>query len=265
MSSIYFQNVSFSYNGARKVLNNINLSIDSNEMVGLLGPNGSGKTTLLKLASGILHPDKGTILLDNSDIRHINKRKIARKTAVVPQYFYMPFAFTVSETVVLGRTPFIRFLSGEKENDRQIVKQAMELTGISNLKDRIFNELSGGERQKAILALAMAQQPKLLLLDEPTAHLDINHQIELLQLIHKLNREQGITVISVMHDLNLASLYFDRLILLKDGSIYADGSPANILTEKIINDVFSTTVHLMKHPTTETPYIIILPHDTAVS
>ncbi|MBT3362664.1 MAG: heme ABC transporter ATP-binding protein [Chloroflexi bacterium] len=259
MSSIYIDQGSFSYGGSSFAVNNIDLKIQNGEMVGLLGPNGSGKTTLLKLASGELKPTSGQILLDNAKLADLSKNKIARKVAMVPQYFYMPFSFTVQEVVMLGRTPFIKMLAGEKEHDHNAVDDSIEMAGIGDFKDRIFNELSGGERQRAIIALAMAQEPKLLLLDEPTAHLDINHQIELLQLVRRLNREQGITISAVMHDLNLAALYFDRLIMLKDGDIYADGSPTEVLTEETIEAVYSTKVHVAKHPTSNTPHIILLP------
>jgi iron complex transport system ATP-binding protein len=140
-----------------------------------------------------------------------------------------------------------------------MVKHAMELTGMENFKARPFNELSGGERQKVILAMALAQEPKLLLLDEPTAHLDINHQVEILGLIKTLNREQGITVIGAMHDLNLAALYFDRLILLKEGAFFTSGSPSVVLTEENIREVFGASVHVGQHPTAKTPHIVILP------
>lgn len=259
MSSLSLQKISFSYPNTGLVLNDINLSVQSGEMVGLLGPNGSGKTTMLKLTSGILHPTEGKILLDNVNLKQLSRNKIARKVAMVPQYFYMPFAFTVGELVQMGRTPFIRFLASEKENDRQIVRDIMERIGISPFENRLFNDLSGGERQRAILALAMAQEPKLLLLDEPTAHLDINHQVELLQLIKNLNNEQGITVVAVMHDLNLAALYFNRLILLNNGAVFADGTPENVLTQETIEEVYSTTVQVTRHPTADTPNIVILP------
>jgi len=180
-------------------------------------------------------------------------------TTVVPQQFYIPFAFTVGQIVLLGRTPFIGVFSGEKESDRQVAQHTMELTGISKLEMRSFNELSGGERQKVILALAVAQEPKLLLLDEPIAHLDINHQVEILELVKGLNREQGVTVVAAMHDLNMAALYFDRLVLLKEGTIFADGPASDVLTEDIVKEVFSATVHVTQHPSAKVPYVIVLP------
>lgn len=262
MSNLQIRKVSFSYTDGL-VLHDINLSIEAGETVGLLGPNGSGKTTLLKLASGVLRPTQGEILLEGLSLNRLSRRKIAQRVAVVPQQFYIPFAFTVGEIVLLGRTPFIKAFSGEKERDRQVARRIMELTGISQLERRAFNELSGGERQKAILALALAQEPKLLLLDEPTAHLDINHQIEILELVNGLNREQGVTVVAAMHDLNLAALYFDRLVLLKEGAIFADGPPSDVLTEDIIKEVFSATVRVTQHPSAKVPYVIILPKGNA--
>lgn len=260
MSSLHVKQVSFAYsNDYGSVLEDIDLKVESGQMVGVIGPNGSGKTTFLRLASGVLHPTKGSILLDGNDLKDLSRNRIAQRVAMVPQYFYMPFSFTVAEVVMMGRTPFIKVLSGAKEHDRDTVRHSLEATGVSEFESRIFNDLSGGERQRAILALAMAQEPKLLLLDEPTAHLDINHQIELLQLVQRLNTEEGITVCAVMHDLNLASLYFNRLVILKNGSVYADGPPHKVLTSEVIQHVYGTKVHVTTHPTTGTPYIIALP------
>jgi len=263
MIGLQIRQVSFSYLDGL-VLHNIDLSIKAGEMVGLLGPNGSGKTTLIKLASGILKPGQGEIRLDGSDLSQLRRKVIARSVAVVPQQFHIPFAFTVGEVAMLGRIPFIRALAGETEIDRQAVNTALELVGISELEQRRFDELSGGERQKVILAMALAQQPRLLLLDEPTVHLDITHQIEILELLRNLNVEQGITVMAAMHDLNLASLYFDRLILLEEGRVLADGTPAQVLTEARIREVFSASVLVEPHPTTGVPHIIVMPKGSSI-
>jgi len=260
MSELLIKDASFSYsylNGFS--LRHIDLRVERGERVALIGPNGSGKTTLIKLAAGTLTPQQGEVLLDGASLESLPRREIARRIAVVPQYFQMPFAFTVGEVVGLGRTPFIRVLSGETEGDYRVVKHAMELTGINRFSSRTFNELSGGERQKAILAMALAQEPKLLLLDEPTAHLDINHQVAILELVRELNRAQGVTVISAMHDLNLAALYFDRLVLLEEGAVFTEGSPAAVLTERTIHDVFGASVQIGQHPSAGVPHIIILP------
>ncbi len=258
MISLQIRQVSFSYLDGL-VLHNVDLAIGAGEMVGLLGPNGSGKTTLIKLASGVLKPGQGEIRLDGSDLSLLRRKAIARNVAVVPQQFHIPFAFSVGEVVMLGRIPFIKALAGETEVDRQAVTTALELVGIGELEQRRFDELSGGERQKVILAMALAQQPKLLLLDEPTVHLDITHQIEILELVRSLNVEQGITVIAAMHDLNLASLYFDRLVLLKEGRVMADGTPAQVLTEARIREVFSASVMVEPHPVTGVPHIVVTP------
>ncbi len=263
MISLQVSQVYFSYLDGL-VLHDINLSIKAGEMVGLLGPNGSGKTTLIKLASGILKPGQGEIRLDGSSLNRLSRKSVARSLAVVPQQFHIPFAFTVSEVVMLGRIPFLKAFAEESKVDRQFAANALESVGISELKERRFNELSGGERQKVILAMALAQQPRLLLLDEPIVHLDIAHQVEILELVKGFNVEQGLTVIGAMHDLNLAALYFDRLILLKEGRVWADGAPAQVLTEDIIREVFSASVRVQPHPTAGVPHIVVTPRGSII-
>ena len=262
MTAVQLEHISFSYSDGL-VLQDNNLSIEQGELVGLIGPNGSGKTTLLKLISGVLRPCQGEIWLNGLNLRHLKRKAVAQKVAMVPQQFHMPFAFRVEEVVVLGRTPFLKMLSDGGRRERDIVSQAIEAIGVKPLAQRFFNELSGGERQKVILAMAIAQQPQLLLLDEPTAHLDISHQVEILQLMRNLNKERGITIIAAMHDLNLASLYFHRLVLLKEGSIFADGTPNEVLTPQIIQEVFSASVQVGQHPLANVPYVVILPKGDA--
>ncbi|MDO8687928.1 MAG: heme ABC transporter ATP-binding protein [Dehalococcoidales bacterium] len=263
MSGLQIEQVDFSYlNGL--VLHDVNLAVPTGEMVALLGPNGSGKTTLLKIASGVLKPKRGNVSLDGSSLNRLSRQSVARSVAVVPQQFHIPFAFTVSEVVMLGRIPFIKALAGETTADRQAVASAMALVSISLMAPRRFDELSGGERQKVILAMALAQQPRLLLLDEPIVHLDISHQIEILERVRTLNREQGLTVIAAMHDLNLASLYFDRLVLLKGGRISADGTPAQVLTEDIIREVFAATVRVELHPASGLPHVVLMPKGDSI-
>jgi iron complex transport system ATP-binding protein len=263
MSRLVMKDISFSYLDGFS-LRQVSLTAEGGEMVALLGPNGSGKTTLIKLAAGVLTPKRGEVLLEGTSLKKLSRKEVARRVAVVPQYFNMPFAFTVAEIVLLGRTPFIKAFSGEGERDHSIARRAMELTGIEQFSRRAFNELSGGERQKAILAMALAQEPKLLLLDEPTAHLDINHQVEILELVKRLNREQGVTVLGAMHDLNLAALYFDRLVLLKEGAIFADGLPSAVLTEGIIHHVFGASVHIGQHPSAEVPHVTVIPKGSRI-
>jgi iron complex transport system ATP-binding protein len=260
MVSLEIRQVNFAYfNGF--FLRNIDFFIKAGEMAGLLGPNGCGKSTLIKLASGILKPKQGEVRLDGSNLNSLSRKSVARSVAVVPQQFHIPFAFTVNEVVMLGRTPFLRTLTEESKLDRQIVARALELVGITWLRKRLFGELSGGERQKVILAMALAQEPKLLLLDEPTSHLDIAHQVEILELVRKLNVEQGLTIMAAMHDLNLAALYFDRLILLKEGQVITDGPPAQVLTEAQIRDVFLAEVTVEPHPVSGVPHIVVIPRE----
>ena len=258
MAAVQLEHVSFAYSDGL-VLQDVDLSVGKGDMVGLIGPNGSGKTTLLKLISGILHPTQGEIHLDGLNLRQMKRRKVAQRVAVVPQQFHMPFAFRVEEVVMLGRTPFLRMLSDGGRKERETVGQAMEAAGIKHLEQRFFNELSSGERQKVVLGMALAQQPEMLLLDEPTAHLDISHQVEILELVKGLNEEQGITVVSAIHDLNLASLYFPRLVLLNDGRIAADGTATQVLTPESIREVFSASVQVEQHPQAGVPQIVVLP------
>jgi len=251
-------NASFSYIGGFS-LNHINLFVPDGQMVGLLGPNGSGKTTLLKLATGVLVPSAGDVLIGERSLKKLLRREVARQIAVVPQELNIPFAYTVEEVVMLGRTPFLRGLARESKRDRQIVAGVLEVTGMAGFRGRYFNELSGGERQKVVVAMALAQEPAILLLDEPTSHLDISHQMEILELLRRFNREKKVTIVAAMHDLNLAALFFERLVLLGRGLVFADGSPDEVITGEIIQKVFSAKVEIARHPKTAVPQIVLLP------
>src|SRR6266568_2488320 len=230
---VEMQGVTFGY-GPQPLFYDVHLQVHEGEMVGLLGPNGSGKTTLLRLLSGVLSPQQGKILLEGRDLRQWGRRGAAQRIAVVPQELHMPFAFTVEQMVSLGRTPFVNFLGAQNKEDHDIIEDALQATGIDALAERIFNQLSGGERQRVMIAMALAQQPKLLLLDEPTSHLDIKYQIETLELVQHLNRQRGVTVVAAMHDLNLAARYFSRLLLFQRG-IIADAGPAEVLEPRLLS------------------------------
>jgi iron complex transport system ATP-binding protein len=225
------------------LLYDVHLQVHTGEMVGLLGPNGSGKTTLLRLLSGVLLPQRGTIVLEGRNLQDWGRRGVARNMAVVPQELHVPFAFTVEQMVGMGRTPYINLLGSRSSQDDNIVQDAMRAADIISLARRIFNELSGGERQRVIVAMALAQQPKLLLLDEPTAHLDIKYQIDVLELVQRLNRERGVTVIAALHDLNLAARYFPRLVLFQRG-IVADAGPAEVLEPHLLKRVYGIDVQV---------------------
>lgn len=235
--------VSFSY-GNTSLLCDISLEVASGEMLGLLGPNGSGKTTLLRLLSGTLRAQQGEIVLEGRSMHSWGRRAVAQRIAVVPQELHVPFAFSVEHLVGLGRTPFIDSFWGTfSKRDWNIVRDAMQATGIVPLAQRVFNELSGGERQRVLIAMALAQQPALLLLDEPTAHLDLKYQIETLELVQQLHRERGVTIIAAIHDLNLAARYFPRLLLFQRG-IVADGSPSQVLDPGLLSRVYGIDVRV---------------------
>lgn len=239
----YFLEVSridCSYDGM-KILRQIDLSLNKGDFVGLIGPNGSGKTTLLKVIGRVLKPDEGAIILSERDIYRLSQKKIAQQMATVPQETLLAFDFTVRDVVLMGRTPHLKRFMGESSYDLEVVKQAMRYAQVTHLSERLITELSGGEKQKVIIAQALAQEPKLLLLDEPTTHLDIHHQLEILDLIKGLSR-QGLAVISVFHDLNLAAQYCDLLVLLSQGRIQVIGTPEEVLTSDNIRQSFGVEV-----------------------
>jgi len=234
--------VTFGY-GRQPLFNDVHLQVRAGEMVGLLGPNGAGKTTLLRLLSGVLSPQQGQVLLEGRDLQQWGRRGTAQHIAVVPQELHVPFAFTVEHMVSLGRTPFISLLGSPTKHDRAIIQQAMSAAEVTPLAGRVFNELSGGERQRVLVAMALAQEPRLLLLDEPTSHLDIKYQIDILELIQRLNRELGVTVVASMHDLNLAARYFPRLVLFQHG-IVADAGPTEVLEPRLLRRVYGVNVRV---------------------
>jgi iron complex transport system ATP-binding protein len=234
--------ITFGYE-QQPLLYDVYIQVRKGEMVGLLGPNGSGKTTLLRLVSGVLRSQQGKIILDGRELRDWGRRGIAQLIAVVPQELHVPFAFTVEQLVSLGRTPFVSLFGSGSRQDTLIVQDAMHAADITPLAGRIFNELSGGERQRVMVAMALAQQPKLLLLDEPTAHLDIKYQVDMLELVQRLNRERGVTVIAAMHDLNLAARYFPRLLLFQRG-VVADAGPAEVLEPRLLKRVYGVNVQV---------------------
>ncbi|MCG3142119.1 MAG: Iron(3+)-hydroxamate import ATP-binding protein FhuC [Anaerolineae bacterium] len=253
------EKISFAYNNA-PTLTEIDFALASGALRALLGPNGSGKTTLLKVLTGILPPARGAVKYAGADLKSMSRREIARRIALVPQELNLQFGFTVRQMVMLGRTPHTGALSGPSKQDRAIVQDVMEMTEIGAMQDRVITELSGGEQQRVVIAMALAQEPHVLLLDEPTVHLDINHQIEILDLVRKLNRERGLTVLATMHDLNLAALYFDDLVLLERGRIVAQGAPSEVLSAERIHAVFNANVLIQPHPArTDAPQVILLP------
>ncbi len=226
----------------KNILKEIDFLVRKGEFWGLIGPNGSGKTTLLKSITKILPAQKGNILYDKKDIMKIPAKQLAQKIAVVPQVSVFHFSFTVEDFVLLGRIPHLPRFYLEGKNDYLIAEEAMRLTETISFRQRRINELSEGEKQRVVIARSLAQKPTLLLLDEPAAHLDIRHQLDVFDLLKRLNREKGITIILVSHDLNLASQYASQLILLNEGKIFARGSPKEIINEENIWKVYGVKV-----------------------
>lgn len=258
MKMVDAHNLWFRY-GDEWVLRDVSLSVEQGAFVGILGPNGSGKTTLLRVLDAALVPQKGGVMVAGRDLSGIRRRELARLIAVVPQEMPSVFPFRVGEIVLMGRAPHLRPMEFEGPRDLEKARRAMEVTEIVHLRDRFMNELSGGEKQRVLVARALAQEPEVLLLDEPTAYLDLKHQVALLQLLTELNRKERLTVIAVTHDLNLASLYCGRLVLLKEGYLYREGSPGQVVTEGTIREVFGTPVCVDGHPHSGTPRVTVLP------
>ncbi|MCS7124293.1 MAG: ABC transporter ATP-binding protein [Candidatus Bathyarchaeota archaeon] len=246
------------YYGSVKVLEDVSFSVDSGELVGLLGPNGSGKTTLLRAISRTLKPKVGTVLLNEADIFNMKSSDVAKNLAVVPQSSSLEFDFTALDLVLMGRHPHMRRFEREDQTDLEIAKEAMLLTNTWHLAEKPINELSGGERQLVMIARALAQKPKVLLLDEPTSHLDINNQIGIMDLLKKICLEKGIATLAVFHDFNLASRYCDSAILLHKGKIFAMGRVDEILTEENIRKVFNVEVMVRRHSITNSLYVVPL-------
>ncbi len=251
---IKIKDLSFSYE--EEVLSNVNINIEKGKFYTILGPNGSGKTTLLRLISKALDVKKNNLFIEDKDIQLLNSKFIAKKIAVVPQSTEIEFDFSVHDIVLMGRTPHISRFSSEREEDIIAVKKAMESTNTWHLRNKSINALSGGERQRVIVARAIAQTTEIILLDEPISHLDIHHQIEIMNQIKQLNENKNITIVAVLHDLNLAAAYSDFMILMNNGSVHSHGCPQEILNEKAIKEVYGLDVYITKNPKTDKIFVM---------
>lgn len=254
---IDLRSVSFRYR-QDWVLEDISFRIEKGEFIGLIGPNGSGKSTLLKNLCRLLSPQKGEILLDSVSLKEMSRKEIAKKIGLVPQETYSLFPFRVIEIVLMGRSPHLGSLMFEGTKDLEIAKKAMDWTEILPIGERLIDELSGGERKRVFIARALAQEPEVILLDEPTANLDIHHQVDFLDLILSLNRKKGLTIVMASHDLNLASEYCDRLILLREGRVHQIGPPREVITRKHIEEVYGCEVWVDENPISKMPRITLL-------
>jgi iron complex transport system ATP-binding protein len=247
------------YYGSVKVLESVDFSAAQGELLGILGPNGSGKTTLLRTIARILKPRTGAILLDGKHVLQMKDKEFSRTFATVPQDTAINFEFSALDIVLMGRNPHLRRLELESEKDIAIARRCMELTNCWQLAERPVTELSGGERQLVIIARALTQEPRVLLLDEPTSHLDINYQIEIMELLKHLTSHESLIIIAVIHDLNLAAQYCDRLVLLRNGTIIAIGSQYEVLTAENIKAAFGADVIVKRHEMTSQCYVSPVP------
>ena len=242
--------------GGRMVLHGVSLVLTGGRFVGLVGPNGSGKSTLLRALAGTLPLRKGSVALDGVDLRRISRRDIARRLAVVPQSPALPDTFTALEIVLMGRSPHLGLLESEGDQDLAIAWDALDRTEASHLAHRPVAELSGGERQRVVLARGIAQRPAVMLLDEPTAHLDLHHQAEAMRVVRALC-DEGLASLAVFHDLNLAAQFCDELHLIADGAIVASGEPSDVLTAANVRAVYGEGLAVAPHPRNSRPVVLV--------
>ncbi|MGE5590202.1 MAG: heme ABC transporter ATP-binding protein [Bacillota bacterium] len=251
------QGLTVGYTAGHPVLQDVTLAFEPGAFCGIVGPNGSGKSTLLKTLTGVLRPTRGRALLDGRPVHLLPPADLARKVAVVAQDSPADFDFTVLDVVIMGRFPFLGRLQWEGPQDEALAREALTLVKAEHLAERLYRSLSGGERQRVVLARALCQQPEVLLLDEPTSHLDLGHQAEVFNLLESLHG-QGLTVIAVLHDLNLAARYCRRLVVMQSGRVVADGPTGQVLTEELVRRVYGSEVTLVPHPLDGGPQVIPL-------
>jgi len=256
MIDIETQNVCLGY-GHKVILKNITFQLKPGGFVGLIGPNGCGKSTIIRALSRVISPTSGKILVDGKDINKIPRQKLARLLGVVPQMPLLPSAFTAFEIVLMGRNPHLSLFQREGPQELAIAWQAMAKTGTQAFAKRRIGELSGGEIQCLLIARVLAQETKAILLDEPTANLDIGRQVEMLDLIKRLCRDNNLTVLAAIHDLNLAAQYCDRLILINNGQIHAEGTPKEVIIERHIKDVYGAESCVYVHPVNGLPTVLL--------
>ena len=249
------RNVSAGY-GDRLILENVTFSVQEGEFVGLIGSNGTGKSTLIKCISGLLPLKSGEITICGKAHSRLKNRERARLVAVVPQSYHVEYDFTVEDIVMMGRNPYLGLRKKESQEDYEIVKNAMEMTNTEMFRGRLYNELSGGERQRVILARAIAQKPQIILLDEPTSALDVHHQIEVMELIAGLNEKEHMTVLAVLHDINMASRFCRRMIMLQDGKVAAEGTPQEIINRENMEKLYEMKLVIRESPMFHKPEIV---------
>jgi iron complex transport system ATP-binding protein len=254
--AIELRGVEFRYRAGETLFEDFRLTVKEQEFFGIIGPNGSGKTTLLRLMAGLLVPDSGEVLVEGKHLSSYARRELARVVGFMPQENHFAFDFLVEEVVMMGRNPFLGRFQRPRREDHEKVSGALQFADCSGLKEKGINAISGGERQRVVLARTLSQEPRILLLDEPTSHLDLAHQLRIVEILKRLNRE-GVTIIVNLHDLNLASVACSRILLLDKGKTAACGAPAQVLTQELIQQVYGVRPFLEKHPETGTPQVIL--------
>lgn len=245
--------------GRRDIVSGVSFGVDKGGFLGIIGPNGSGKTTLLRLMNKVLKPSSGKVSCADRDLSSMGLRAFSRLAACVMQETYVIFSYTVKEIALMGRIPHLGRFQNESKADIEIVEEALRETGTAHLRDKKMHQLSAGERQRVMIAKALAQKPEILFLDEPTAHLDIAHQTQILDLLRKLNECQSLTIVLVIHDLNAGAEYCRNMVLLDEGRVYAQGTPADVLTYGNIESVYKTVVVTANNPITGKPFVMPVP------
>jgi len=257
-TAIDIHTVDYSY-GDHPVLQDISFSVETGDFFIVIGPNGSGKTTLMKIIANIIKPRQGRLTVFGRPVETYSRKALARTVALVPQLAALDFPFTVTEIVLMGRSPHLGLLGWEQADDLEIAKRAIAFTGTGHLAHRKLNELSGGERQRVFIARAICQEPQIILLDEPTASLDLAHQIRIMDLMETLRAEKNITIVMVSHDVNLAAMYARRLLLLNQGRIVTLGSPREVLNYQILEEVYGCTLLVDESPVGRFPRVTLVP------
>ena len=252
---IQVKDLQFAYNGCT-LLKGLNLQVKEGELHGIIGPNGAGKSTLLRLIAGLLKPASGSILLENKPAETYTPKEKAKILSFVFQENYTGFPFTVREMVLMGRHPHQTTVMSDSREDQKIADECLDLMGMSDYRDREFRSLSGGEKQRAAIASVLAQQTPVILFDEPTAYTDIHFQSEIYSLVHRITREKKLTSLVVTHDINLASLYCDKVSVLTKGEIPASGPPNEVLTEEILTQTYNSALKVINHPDENVPLVI---------
>lgn len=256
--TIDVHNLSHSY-GKSPVLKNLTFSVRTGDFFIIIGPNGSGKTTLMKVMSGLLKPRSGQLSILGRPIENYSLRSLARAIAFVPQTIPVDFPFTVTEVVLMGRSPYLGMLGLEQKEDLEIAHQAITFTGIEHLAHRKLDQLSGGEQQRVFIARAICQQPQIILLDEPTASLDLSHQVRIMDLMERLKKDKEVTVVMVSHDVNLAAMYGDRLLLINQGELVHLGTPDEVLTFQTLEEAYGCTLLVDESPLGKIPRVTPVP------